>query len=170
MADTTPRIGKTHKLVHEHEGQAGSHPTKTDAQELATEQQNEKVKEEFMSVVDRKLARAAEEEERARRLAEEKLLQWRDEERAKIESSLSRIATRRVEEIERERRIREDLEKQFKEKLDSELDRRKAITLEEEERLRRMVEGKLKLTAEDEQKKKELLAQVVAHANETTAR
>lgn len=164
------RIGKTHKLVHEHEGQAGSHPTKKDAQELATEQQNEKVKEEFMSVVDRKLARASEEEERARRLAEEKLLQWRDEERAKIESSLSRIATRRVEEIERERRIREDLEKEFKEKLDSEMDRRKAIALEEEERLRRMVEGKLKLTDADEQKKKELLAQVVAHANETAAR
>jgi len=164
------RMGKTHKLVHEHEGQEESHPTKKDAQELAVEQQNEKVKQEFMSVVDRKLAREAEEEERARRIQEEKLLQWRDEERAKIESSLSRIGTRRIEEIERERRIREDLEQQFKEKLDSEMDRRKAIALEEEERLRRTMGGKLKLTADEEQKKRTLLAQVVAHANEPIAR
>lgn len=164
------RTEKTHKLVHEHEGQTDSHPTKKDAQEIAAEQLNEKVKQEFMSVMDRKLARAAEEEERSRRIAEEKLLQWRDEERAKIESSLSRIATRRVEEMERERRIREDLEKEFKDKLDSELDRRKAIALEEEERLRRMLKGKLKLTDTEEQKKKSLLAEVVAHANEATAR
>lgn len=147
------RMEKTHK-----------HP---DSKEQNLDDLKEEVKHEFIALVDRKVTAEAEEAERKRRIAEEKILQWRDEEKEKIASKLSRVATRRLEEIERDRRIHAELDAKFKANLDSELDRRKCVTLEEEERLRRVMEGKLKLAPEKEQARKSLLADVVHHHVDT---
>jgi len=133
---------------------------------------SEEMRHEFMSKMGRKCVAEQEEEERQRRIAEEKVLRWREEERLKLASQLSRIATRRLEEGERERRVHESLETKFQEDIERELNRRRVIALEEEERLRRVMEEKEKgkgmvVSEKTQSLQKEILA-TVAHQKEVS--